>query len=480
MVKITAYPNYDAYLAPKPVRDLNKWTQAARDLFFQVHKGILYNDAFNKVTSQWEHMERLDFFNWLKFYEEGGHKKYAQAVNYWENAERAGYFVPIYPTAAPTKDVVKDLNDVKDPETHPDVQNEERRDIIEYQRNKIIGRLDSAEKLLRSRDGQMFAGKELESILDSIYQLKKKIQMINKISLSTTLYVDMIIREANILTRNGFVKAASMLEKIAQSAATPGDNLTSAGLPGNLPGEGPGLTPPGAGPTDTAAPTDPSGQDLPIKEEDSEGMKAFLEGLETNNDTFEVDDEEDDENLVSEAQSKDFDQLLDSTFANLTVADVVVYFEELAKIFKVREIPRRLSYADMMLDHLGFAPFFPSMAEATNKSLESNQYISTRVEEILSRLRGTLATKEIDLKNDNPPSVSPQTEEVKNKLEDSIEKEKARKQMRKNIENETLMAPDKAEAPNVEMEEDLKPPTQLKGPVAKLAPPGPIQPPMGR
>src|ERR1019366_3210064 len=140
----------------------------------------------------------------------------------------------------------------------------------------------------------------------------------------------------------------------------------------------------------------------------------------------------------------------------------------------------RLSYGDMMLDHLGFAPFFPSMAEATNKSLESNQYISTRVEEILSRLRGTLATKEIDLKNENPPQVTPQTEEVANKLEDSIEKEKARKQMRKNIENETLMDPDKEETPNVEMKEDLTPTPQLRGPPAKLAPAGPIQPQMGR
>src|ERR1019366_2123219 len=381
MDDIYAYPNYDAYLAPKPLRDLKKWTQAARDLFFQVHKGMAYNEAFNKITSQWEHMERLDFFNWLKFYEEGGHKKYAQAVNYWENAERAGYFVPIYPNTAPSKDVSNVLDNVKDPATHPDVQDEERRDIIEFQRNKIIGRLDSAEKLLRSRDGQMFAGKELEILLDSIYQLKKKIQMINKISLSTTLYVDMIIREANILTRRGFIKAASMLEKIAQSAAPPGDNLSGGGLPGSLPGIGPGLTPPGANPTDTAAPSDPSGQALPSipdvqdlpEEEDSEGMKAFLEGLDTNNNTFEVEDEADsDDNLVTKAQvhSKDWDQLLDSTFANLTVADVVIYFEELAKIFKVREIPRRLSHGDMMLDHLGFAPFFPSMAEATNKSLE--------------------------------------------------------------------------------------------------------------
>src|SRR5208282_6852066 len=89
--------------------------------------------------------------------------------------------------------------------------------IIEKQRQKIIGRLDSAEKLLRSPEGQDFAGTELENLMEAIYSLKKKVQLVNKLSTSTRLYEDMIVREANVLSRRGFVKAANMLYSVAQS-----------------------------------------------------------------------------------------------------------------------------------------------------------------------------------------------------------------------------------------------------------------------
>ncbi len=40
---------------------------------------------------------------------------------------------------------------------------------------EIIGRLNSAEKLLSSHQGQMFAGSEFERLLSSIYELKKQV-----------------------------------------------------------------------------------------------------------------------------------------------------------------------------------------------------------------------------------------------------------------------------------------------------------------
>src|SRR5690606_24965231 len=94
---------------------------------------------------------------------------------------------------------------------HSDLTQAQKKQIIEKQRSKIIGRLDSAEKLLRSEDGQMFAGKELETLLESIYQLKKKLQMMNKMSMSTRIYDDMIIREANILRKQGFTRASNVM-----------------------------------------------------------------------------------------------------------------------------------------------------------------------------------------------------------------------------------------------------------------------------
>lgn len=548
--KITkAYPNYESYMYIQPTRDTKKWLQAARDMYYRVHKGLDKVEALARVTSGWDRMEKIDFFNWLKFYEEGAHKKYKTAqVNYWENANRAGYFVPIYPDPPKREDHLKaqDIDNVKNPSTHPDIEADEKRELIEKQRHKIIGRLDSAEKLLRSQEGQMFAGQEFETLIESVYQLKKKIQLVNKLSMSTKLYEDMIVREANILTKKGFIKAAAYLHSVAEAAPAPAEppgSLSGGGMPGNIPGEGPGLTPESAIPSDTAAPTDPSLEAMPTSatpgleagkapgtlpdadvanptDVPSKGMDAFLKGLNTNLNTFE--DKSDDDDLevaeddditvtvtaqatlppvlpaptkqmdpttepeieVTEDQvdntsiqpSKDFGKMLDTAFTNLTVADIVSHFENLSKLFKVREIPRQLAMADMMLDRLGLAPFFPSLAEATNKSLEANQYIATRVEDILSRLRGTLKTKDIDLKNDAPPPVSQEVKNVKDQLQNETDKEKARKQMRKNIENESLMGSGKAE-PEIEVAEDLSQPAELKGglPPAPPPPPAPIR-----
>ena len=132
------------------------------------------------------------------------------------------------------------------PRQHPHSQSgaDEKKQIIEKQRQKIIGRLDSAEKLLRSEEGQIFAGNELEALLDVIYSLKNKIQMVNKISLSTRLYEDMIVREANILVKKGFGNAGTVLRKVAQSVpepTEPNNPMSGGGLPGNIPGEGPGF-----------------------------------------------------------------------------------------------------------------------------------------------------------------------------------------------------------------------------------------------
>ena len=91
----------------------------------------------------------------------------------------------------------------------------------------------------------MFAGPEMEQLMEAIYSLKKKVQLVNKLSVSTRLYEDMIVREANVLGRKGFKKAADMLYSVAQ---TPGQSAVGA------------TGTPGANTTLTAAPPpDPSG-----------------------------------------------------------------------------------------------------------------------------------------------------------------------------------------------------------------------------
>lgn len=517
-----AYPNYDQYIDFNAPRDTKKWIGAVKDMYFHIHKGLDRVASFNKVTAGWDNMEKLDFTNWLKYYEENTHKKYAEKsptvktaqVSYWEDINRAGYFVPIQ------QDIVVDENDAAPVDFAQEQNNQailedNKREIIEAQRSKILSRLDSAEKLLRTIDGHLMAGNELASLMRAIYDLKERIHVVNKKTSSMRLYEDMIVREANIQTRRGFTKASSLLCKIAEgqdlTATPPANPMTGAGLPGNMPGEGPGLVPP-PNPTPNLSKDGPPKADEPM----AEGMKGFLEGLDTNNFTpdaeeLEVQESDDEEMFVVEAQAinppppppasktpkapvpakapapagdgdltvedknpggPDIDADIDQAFSNVTIQTVINKLEDLAKIFKNREVPRQLAIVDLMLDKLNLASFFPTLAEAMNRSLDSNQYMSSRIEDILSRLRGTVPTREIDLKNENGIDT-PEVAGLKSKLEQDDAKEKARKENRKKQEDlEAAKA-----TPEVEVEQDLAAPTQMtnKVPAPAPAPPPPVK-----
>ena len=509
--KIKAYPNYDQYMHVPGQHNTQKWLQAIKEVYWKEKNGINRANAIRQVTSGWHLMETYDFLNWLRFYEEGAHLKYKYAQLWYENGA-PGYFLHVKQDApkAPEPAIVgHDIDEARD-SIASEMSLSEKKHIIEKQRQKIIGRLDSAEKLLRSHEGQIFAGKELESLMEAIYSLKKKVQLVNKLSTSTRLYEDMIVREGNILTRAGFVKAANLLYSIAEEPAPlpapPAPPQQGSGSAGGLPSVGPGMpqNPPESAPNDNS----------PVPK----GIAGFLENLDTakvttKEDKQDIDDdlEVNDELLITEAQeappakpltpeeppateeplevkenetvdpegadkpspvAQDFDRIIDSAFANLKIDDVVAKLEDLAKVFKTREIPRQLAIVDMMLDSLGLAAFFPSLSEATNKALESNNYISTRVEDILSKLRGSIKTNEIDLKGGQTPE-KPEIAAVKNKLQQDAEKEKARKEMRKQQEAAELEGGAK-ESPEIDIKEDLGAPTAPATPPATpQAPPKP-------
>lgn len=538
-LKLKAYPNFDEYQYIEPMRDVKKWIDAVKDIYYRERTGTDKRSAISITIGKWDDMEKKDFFNWLKFYEEGAHLKYKYAQQMWYQGINPGYVLPFKQDTPPG-----DANHAED--SLDEMSATEKKRIIEQQRKKIIGRLDSIEKLLRSDDGQLFAAKEFETLLEIIYQLKKKIQLINKKSASTKLYEDMIFKEANVLMRKGFTKAADVLYKLAQPlppATPPAEPTAVTGVPNTVPGAqvggnksdgvGGGATPPNNSPPNPESPPDENAPPPPPAP--SEGMGEFLKGLEggnvtsDTNDLLEVEDSEDclevEDVTVKEAQAappppeptpepaapapapeenlevtedtpapeapagdlevKDespegapsgettaFDSAIDTAFKNIKVDDIVGKLEDLAKIFKTREVPRQLAFVDMMLDTLGISSFFPSLAEATNKSLESNQYILTRVEDILSKLRGTMKTNEIDLASESPASENPEVQSLKGRLSEQDESEKAKKKMRKDLEDKKLQDQSK-EAPEVEIEEDLSQPTEVAPGAAPATPPAP-------
>jgi hypothetical protein len=579
----TAYPNYDQYMSIPGQHNINKWLQTVRQIYAAEKNGLTRAQAVRQATNGWNIMETYDFLNWIKFYQEGAHLKYKTAQLWYENGQ-PGYFLQIKPDAPKEPEPTVDHNAVDNAREDVERQ-EEKKKVIEKQRQKIVGRLDSAEKLLRSPEGQLFAGPEMEGLMEAIFSLKKKVQLVNKLSTSTRLYEDMIVREGNVLRRKGFVKAAEVLYSMAQAnnppppgtgtpgpintppATPPPDDPSGAGhpgAPGGLPSLGPGMPqPPGSPPTGVSEtqpvnPKSPAGPPgavaegpaSPMPQEPPKGIAEFLEGTETAgktvpddkqgvDDDLEVEDTlevEDEVLMVTEAQmappdadvpmtttpskpkppppppeappapdapsaapplevtddtppaneagvedaagpAKDFDRIIDSALANVTVADVVAKLEDITKIFKTREIPRQLSLVDMMLDSLGLSSYFPKLSEAINKSLESNNYVSTRLDEILSQLRGSMKGRDVDLKGEHGASRAP---EVAQNLQEQSEKEESRKKMRKEQENAELQgnAPGAGkESPQVEIGEDLG--AQPAAPPAAPAAGPPVPRPLG-
>jgi hypothetical protein len=565
--KKTAYPNYDEYMPTPPSYDLNKWIKAVQELYAMEKNGINRVGAIKQITSGWKITETFDFLNWLRYYQGGNHMKYKMSEKqitspiktaqlWYENLDKPGYLLHIKPDQPkePEQSISgKDIDFAKDTAN----SNHEKRQTIEKQRSKIIGRLDSAEKLLRSTDGQTFAGKELEALMEAIYQLKKKIQLVNKVSTSTRLYADMIVREANTLQRDGFFKAAEKLYSMAEDkpndqklppATSPNDPSGAGhpGAPGNLPSMGPGM--PQQAPFTTAVQGDNASSPSNLKGVDGKpqptaavgvappmpkspekptapGINQFLDNMETgkitttedsgsSEDHLEVSDAE--ELLVSEAQiapddvpitdrptptksksipevvptdkklnapateeplevSEDdlkttpgqaatpaqiseFDQKIDQAFADVSIQDVVTKLDGIANIFRTREIARQLSLVDFMLNSLNMSSLFPTLSECINKNLDAGQYCLTRLEDMLSSLKGAIPSQTMELTNTN--TTKPEIAGIKNKLEQDQAKERARKQQRKNQENaETdLTATPAKETPQVEMAEDLAPP----------------------
>src|SRR6185369_3419127 len=232
-----AYPNYDQYQPIANQHDMQRWMLALKDIHYKQKAGYPYRDAIKNATQGWQKMEIYDFLNWLKFHEEGAHMKYKFAQVWYENGQ-PGYFLHIKPDAQKEPEPKTDGDSVEKASQDAE-RNEEKRQIIEKQRSKIIGRLDSAEKLLRSQDGQEFAGSELENLMEAIYTLKKKVQLVNKLSVSTRLYEDMIVREGNVLKRNGFTKAADMLYSLAQTPGAGGEAAKGTDDAGAVPNTSP-------------------------------------------------------------------------------------------------------------------------------------------------------------------------------------------------------------------------------------------------
>ncbi len=486
-----------------PVYDVRRWMKAMRDIYAKAAKIGSFNQALQDVTQNWGDMEKIDFKYWLRFYQEGNQNRYKIARHI--PSTEGGYYLPVQSDlVAELPMPPPDINFVPDTKHQPDIN--DVRSNIEKQRSKIISRLNAAEKLLSSLDGQFFAGEDQEYMLKLLQDLKRKVQTANKIRVRSSLFEDYIFRTANLLNAQGKQRAAVFFYKIAQQQV-PSD--PTAALLGDAPAPAaesvpidaqPGDIQPGEAQPDfgeLGAMPAPPGESV-AKANTRAAFKEFNQLLETGiadmpeagvePATSSVVDltsmtgtasDDDDGDIVVYAQElpeeplaappeaqpaapgaeqppAQIDDVIEGALKNITVQDVVRRLELLSGLFKKREIARQLVIIDMMMDRLGIGTFFPSLGEATRSALESNQYVATRLEDVLSKLRGSLdarkSEKFIDQELSAPTPTAPGAEGVAQNLEQQQQEEAERKERRREREEQKLTQPTMEEAAPQELQ----------------------------
>lgn len=425
-MKKQAYPAGDYYTSPDPPRDLTKWMNCLSQIYHLSSAGQDFNTALRHLTSAWDPMEQSDFRQWLSFYAGDNHHKYKTAqLALPENLQVLRPDLSSFPTVQPDKKMQ-----------------------IEYKRRQIVSRLNSAEKL--ATDPEIL--RELHDLgmasrwFEELQHIKRVIQLAPIRHAASTLPEEIILRRVGVLRREGLVRTAQELEKLTVPE-----------------------------PVDTAAPPAESSS-----EPDNAGEKALDELVEGMN--FDVDDVQDlrveaqiaptpvptaADLVVPESEATDVPSLdvFEAALGRTTIQDVIIRLESLANLFRNREIPRQLAIIDLMMNQLGISTFFPSLAEASSKSLDSNQYALTRVEDILSKLRGAVKTpksQEIDLAPERSAPTEPLPERVNptgvaEALQEQQTAEKAQKERRKEQEAAEALA----QTPVTNITEDLnRTPTQ--------------------
>lgn len=470
-----AYPNVEVNFNLKKMYDIEKWTSSLKHIYELINNGFSEEDAINKITTNWDKFEKNNFIDWIRYYQQGSHMKYKLAQYYIPKGSDThdpngvqegypGYFLPL-----------SKKSEIPENNTPTIDYEEQNRKMLEKTRSDLSKRLFSLEKLIVSNQGANLLKGEVSEALKILNDLKSVLFKYRTAGLQKSV----IQRYADISNSKGLYKTSELLlsfaEETKQQNAAPQPPENNLPLPGeqNLNPSPPAIQAPGS-PTDqslsSSLPAPPSEEN---KNEES-NVNKFIENVSSADD--------DEVELLSTAQlipnsnpqqpnlnqpiqqpkiqspekinpqvnlqqdveapaekAEGFDGLIDAAFSNIKVEDVITRLETLAKIFKNRELGRQLAIVDMMLDKLGLASFFPSLAEAMKSSLESNQYCQGRIEEILAKLRGVVqqddSVAEVPDLLKEQQNLDPSVQKIKDRLQEQDQKEKDRKRARKEQQN---------------------------------------------
>lgn len=518
-IKKLAYPIGSGGTYPDKVRNVPKWMNAMREIYARTHRGFSFEKAFNKITVSWDVMEKQDFKGWMRYYQEDTHKKYKTANDYYQAEGDGPPLIPMrdlgrakLPSASvPNMDMFKPDSGTEEEEKKEklikELKTQEDQELIELRKKQLISRLTSAERLFTGEPGFLQKFNEIMDIdakewLNALMVLKQNLLLARVASPSSPILEDLMTRKGNQLKHSGHIRAGNLLISLAQQPVQE-PQPAQEGLPPM--------------PEDEEFPEDGE----PDAELNDKAMRDFVRMMngEHITDGSSVEDEEDLGDIVVEAQASpasleelvapipeepkapkpqkkpkapmpsddplmgpgediiEVEEPADSTgpsvleeggdaldFAlnDVTMEHVIERLELVSNIIQNREIPRQLSFADMMMGKLGIATFFPSLGEAIRSALESHQYMYTRIEEILSKLRGSLEPiRPIELTtNEELEGATEDTlEGVRQSLKESDKREKDRRDKRKKMreaKEETEVAPQPPPPPEKELTQPIE------------------------
>lgn len=534
-----AYPQgqYDLHIGSY---DLNKWIKTLHAIYLYARQGYNISKTSEQLIKDWDEMEKADFMHWMKYYQGNSQSSYktAQYLQVAPGAYAPQNATKNFSQTNPTVPVMPDQlkADVKLPEEEdPQFKiNKKIKSIIS--RLMSAERLATDPDVQRELSKRLDIG--ISKWLEELHRVKRMVQIAPIRHASSTILEDLIIKEANILAHKGFPKAARELVKIAQPVpvlapadASPAATDAPPDAPPPVPGDA--AAPPSAPPGEEAASSqEPKGTDTLAQvvkdlnlldfedENDDDDSNDIVDMIEDPLAAIEIKAQalpnelgvpaaepfapvtpeaaaltapakplpaqqpkptmtpalEVKEDTADTLVHKKTDDLLEKALSSVSIQDIIERLDTLVNLFRTREIPRQLAIIDLMMDQLNLSSFFPGLAEASSKSLESNQYALSRIEEVLSKLKGSIKNpkeKELDLLG-KQPSTSPDSElleGMRSSLQTESDKEKARKQQRKQEEQA------KAEKliPEIEVAEDLAEPVAL--PEAEALTPMPMPPP---
>jgi hypothetical protein len=403
--KKVAYPNTtgtnESNIRPKA--DLSKWVSSLSQIYMAMKNGEGRESAFKRITEGWDSMSKHDFEAWARYYEKGDHEKYNV-----KSASDNSQFLPVSfldEGFEPKQPVIE--KPVEQPTVEQPVQ--KRNKTPEDVKKSLLSRLNSAERLLYN-----FVHVWPDNVYNRLHQglsdLKREIAMMR----SASSMSDRIIRTASLWENAGFLEGAEELRKIAQ----PPDDITS-----EIEKALTGREKPKAAPTAPEVPEMP-GAEMPMPgtempEMPMPGTEAPLEELGMPPATEKMPAAEEpgaipagvEESLPpmeeppGGSEKKGIPK--NNPYSGATVQDVLEILEPLSQKLREREFIRDLSKVDMMLDALNIASHFTELGEAQAKALELNIYVGTRVEKIVSKLKGGLKEegKEDKEKEKTPPNI---------------------------------------------------------------------------